>query len=122
MPLVKRPYQGDAQYESQLDDETDTQSAEPGSHDTDTLPDGPEVTPEETTFKKRYGDLRTHTHSLTKRISDLERQLSDASRQEVKIPSTPNEIQGFANQYPDVYRHILTIARTELIREKDDLL
>lgn len=78
-------------------------------------------TPEEKTWKKRYGDLRTHSNSLNDRIKELETQLNAASKKEVKIPSTPQELEAFSKTYPDVFRNIRSIVLTELMQEKEHI-
>jgi len=69
---------------------------------------------EEKTFKKRYGDLRRHTqkseHELKGRIEALEAQLSDATKKEIKLPKSDEEIEMWAKEYPDVAAIVETIA------------
>ena len=70
--------------------------------------------PEEKTFKKRYGDLRRHTqkneHELKGRIEALEAQLSDATKKEIKLPKSDEEIEMWAREYPDIAAIVETIA------------
>ncbi len=72
-------------------------------------------------WQKRYSDLRTHTNVQTERIKELQSQLLAAQRKEVKIPSSQDEINEFAKKYPDIYRHIRSIAMTELLTERENL-
>jgi len=69
---------------------------------------------EEKTFKKRYGDLRRHTqkneHELKSRIEALEAQLSDATKKEIKLPKSDEEIEMWAREYPDIAAIVETIA------------
>ncbi len=80
-----------------------------------------DLTAEQRSWKKRYGDLRTHSNSLTERIKNLETQLLAAQKQEVKIPSSKEELGQFAQKYPDIYRHIRSIAMTELLQERESI-
>jgi len=72
-------------------------------------PEDDNLTSEEKTFKKRYGDLRRHAakekQELEDRISALESQ-----GKEVKPPKTEEELKAWAKKYPDVASIIETIA------------
>jgi hypothetical protein len=69
---------------------------------------------EEETFKKRYGDLRRHTQKIQedfkKEIDDLRTQLEQAARKEMKLPKSEDDLKAWADQYPDVYKIVETIA------------
>ncbi len=69
---------------------------------------------EEKTFKKRYGDLRRHTQKQTDdlqtKIKQLEKQLDVTTKEAIKLPKSEQEIEEWANQYPDVAGIIETIA------------
>ena len=69
---------------------------------------------EEKTFKKRYSDLRRHQQKqadeLKAKITDLERQLSEATRKEMKLPKSEEEIEAWTKEYPDVAGIVETIA------------
>lgn len=71
-------------------------------------------TAEEKTFKKRYGDLRRHTQEEKEKYEDrirkLEEQLTQSTKQEIKLPKTEKEIELWAKKYPDVAAIIETIA------------
>ena len=60
---------------------------------------------EEKTFKKRYSDLRRHQQKqadeLKAKITDLERQLTEAARKEMKLPKSEEEIEAWTKEYPD---------------------
>jgi len=72
---------------------------------------------EEKTFKKRYGDLRRHSQKQKEeyetRLSKLEAQLNDASRESIQLPKSPDEIKEWAAAYPDVAAIVETIASTK---------
>jgi hypothetical protein len=71
--------------------------------------------PEESTFKKRYGDLRRHAQQVQSQkdseIEALKQQLQDATKQQIKFPKTEQEVESWAKKYPDVAAIIDTIAR-----------
>ena len=84
----------------------------------------PEATPEpeeaepanaeEKTFKKRYSDLRRHqqqqTEEFKKEIEALKSQLNDATKKEMKLPKSDEDIEEWAKEYPDVAAIVETIA------------
>lgn len=112
--IGRRLYQ--AAYTTTLDD-PDTPAPEPVTSNDTSEPD-PD-TAEEKMWKKRYADLRSHTTGLTERINSLETQLQAANQKEIKIPSTKDELESFMQKYPDVYRHIRSIAMQELMQERE---
>lgn len=107
-------------YRTEEENET-TQENEPGST-TNTSSTDLTLSPEETSFKKRYGDLRTHSNQLAEENKLLKRQLQDASKQELKMPSTEAELVSFERQYPDVVRHIKSLAMQSTIAERDSVI
>ena len=69
---------------------------------------------EERTFKKRYGDLRRHSQEkekeYQKKLQDLEGQLATATKKEMKLPKSDEDIEAWAKEYPDVAKIVETIA------------
>ena len=69
---------------------------------------------EEKTFKKRYGDLRRHTQEkekqFQKQLDDLKTQLDKATKKEIKLPKSEEEIDEWSKEYPDVAAIVETIA------------
>ena len=69
---------------------------------------------EEKTFKKRYSDLRRHqqkqSEDFKKEIDELKRQLGDATKKEMKLPKSDEDIEQWAADYPDVAAIVETIA------------
>jgi hypothetical protein len=72
------------------------------------------VNAEERSFKKRYGDLRRHQQAKEKeyedRIKALEQQLNQATKQEIRLPKSDEDIEAWATKYPDVAAIVETIA------------
>lgn len=69
---------------------------------------------EERSFKKRYGDLRRHQQQKEKeyedRIQALEQQLSQATKSEIKLPKSDDDLEAWSAKYPDVAAIVETIA------------
>ena len=69
---------------------------------------------EEKTFKKRYGDLRRHSQEkereFKKELDNLKFQLEKATKQEIRLPKSEEELETWAKDYPDVAKIIETIA------------
>ena len=69
---------------------------------------------EERSFKKRYGDLRRHSQKqqedFQNQINELKEQLSAATKKEIKLPKSDEEIGEWMKQYPDVAAIVETIA------------
>ena len=72
------------------------------------------VNAEEKSFKKRYGDLRRHQQNKDKdyeeRIKVLEKQLTESTKSEIKLPKSDEDIDAWAKEYPDVAAIVETIA------------
>ena len=72
------------------------------------------TTAEEKTFKKRYSDLRRHqqqqAEEFKKEIDALKSQLSLAAQKEMKLPKSDEDIEKWADEYPDVAAIVETIA------------
>jgi len=72
------------------------------------------VNAEEKTFKKRYGDLRRHMQEKEKefqgQLEELKKQLDSATRKEMKLPKSEEDLEKWVKEYPDVAAIIETIA------------
>jgi DNA repair exonuclease SbcCD ATPase subunit len=71
-------------------------------------------TAEEKTFKKRYGDLRRHSQEkekeFQKQLNELKEQLEKATKKEMQLPKSDEDIEAWAKDYPDVAKIVETIA------------
>ena len=69
---------------------------------------------EEKTFKQRYGDLRRHMQEKEKEVAakleKLEKQLEAATKNELVLPKSNEEIEAWAKKYPDVAGIVEAIA------------
>lgn len=76
--------------------------------------DDSNLSAEEKSFKKRYGDLRRHsqqqTLALQKQIDELKQQLTKSTEQQIKLPTSEDELATWAKTYPDVAKIVETIA------------
>jgi len=76
--------------------------------------DDTELTAEEKTFKQRYGDLRRHMQEKEKEVAakleKLEKQLELATKNELVLPKSNDEIEAWAKKYPDVAGIVEAIA------------
>lgn len=72
-----------------------------------------ELSAEEKNWKKRYGDLRSHSQAeaetLKARIEELQKQNSG----EMKPPATEEELKAWSEQYPDAARIIETMVEAK---------
>ena len=80
---------------------------------------------EERSFKKRYGDLRRNQQQKEKeyedRINALEQQLTQATKQEIRLPKSDEDIEAWATKYPDVAAIVETIAIKKAKEQSADL-
>jgi len=69
---------------------------------------------EEKTFKKRYSDLRRHqqkqAEEFKEELAALKTQLESATKKEMKLPKSDEDIEQWASDYPDVAAIVETIA------------
>jgi hypothetical protein len=72
------------------------------------------TTAEEKTFKKRYSDLRRHQQKQAEEfkaeLDAMKRQLEQATKKEMKLPKSDQDIEQWAADYPDVAAIVETIA------------
>lgn len=84
-----------------------------------------DLNPEEETFKKRYGDLRRHMQSkesqYAEEINKLKSQLESVTKRQVKLPKSDEELEEWAERYPDVAKIVETIATKKAIEARKDV-
>ena len=82
-------------------------------------------TAEEKTFKKRYGDLRRHSQEKEKKfqqqLEELKEQLGKATKKEMKLPKSDEDIEAWATEYPDVAKIVETIAMKKAREQSAEL-
>ena len=87
--------------------------------------DDKNLSAEEKTFKKRYGDLRRHLQNKEKefgdQLSEVKKQLDEATRKEIHLPKSDEDIEKWAKEYPDVAAIVETIAIKKAKEQSDHL-
>ena len=80
---------------------------------------------EEKTFKKRYGDLRRHSQEkereFQKQLDELKDQLNKATKKEMKLPKSDEDLEAWATEYPDVAKIVETIAMKKAKEQSEQL-
>jgi hypothetical protein len=86
--------------------------------------DDSNLSAEEKTFKKRYGDLRRHSQQqqtqLQSQIDELRSQLTQSTEKQIKLPKSEDELNAWAAQYPDVAKIVETIALKKIREENQE--
>jgi hypothetical protein len=84
-----------------------------------------ELSAEEKNFKKRYGDLRRHVQDKEQewkiKFEKLEQQLNAASKNELVLPKSEQDIEAWAKKYPDVAGIVEAIADKKANERAADL-
>lgn len=97
------------QEEAELKELQEENKAEKKQEDDDS-----NLSAEEKTFKKRYGDLRRHSQQqqtqLQTQIDELKTQLQKSTSNQIKLPKSEEELAAWAEQYPDVAKIVESIA------------
>jgi len=86
---------------------------------------GEAIGKEEESFKKRYGDIRRHLSTKEKefndRLTELQSQLDKATKNELVLPKSEEEILAWTKKYPDVAAIVETIADRKAKDRSSDL-
>ena len=89
------------------------------------IEDDKNLSAEEKTFKKRYGDFRRHLQTKEKefgdQLSEIKKQLDEATRKEIRLPKSDEDIEKWAKEYPDVAAIVETIAIKKAKEQSDHL-
>ena len=115
------PEEETAEQEEPSGDVTEEPSAAPeGNSEQEEKPqakaqeDDAELSAEEKSFKKRYGDLRRHMQEKEKEVQaqldKLKAQLEAATKNELVLPKSEEEVEAWAKKYPDVAGIVEAIA------------
>ena len=87
--------------------------------------DDSELSAEERSFKKRYGDIRKHMQEkdaeYKAQLEKLEKQLEAATKNELVLPKSDEEIEAWAKQYPDIAGIVEAIAAKEADKKASTL-
>ena len=100
--------------EEELKQLTEKNVEKPVSSTEDATEDDSNLSAEEKSFKKRYGDLRRHSQqqqlTLQKQIDELRSQLTQSTEKQIKLPTNEEDLAKWAATYPDVAKIVETIA------------
>ena len=84
-----------------------------------------DLSAEEKNFKKRYGDLRRHTQEKEKefqaQLDKLTSQLDAATRNELVLPKSEDEVDAWAKKYPDIAGIVEAIADKKASERSSEL-
>ena len=84
-----------------------------------------DLSAEEKNFKKRYGDLRRHTQEKEKefqaQLDKLQSQLEAATKNELVLPKSEDEVDAWAKKYPDIAGIVEAIADKKANERSADL-
>ena len=84
-----------------------------------------DLSAEEKNFKKRYGDLRRHTQEKEKefqaQLDKLTSQLDAATKNELVLPKSEDEVEAWAKKYPDVAGIVEAIADKKASERSSEL-
>ena len=120
--FISRPYSQEERLKKDEEELARLIEEQKGSKETSEEKEESEAEPtsaEEKTFKKRYGDLRRHTQEKEKQfqnqLNELKTQLEQATKKEMKLPKSDEDIEAWAKDYPDVAKIVETIAMKKAI-------
>ena len=100
----------EAQQRGELEDEEESEETTK-AEETDTEVEEATLSPEEKSFKKRYGDLRRHMQEKEKEWNEKFEAFEKRMKKEaVTPPKSDEDIEEWAKQYPDVAGIVETIA------------
>ena len=111
--------------DTQVQNESVSKQKVEAESESETQEDDAGLTAEEKTFKQRYGDLRRHMQEKEKetaaKLDKLQQQLDAATKNELVLPKSEQEIDAWAKQYPDVAGIIEAIADKKAKERASDL-
>jgi len=111
--FVNKPYTQEERVKRDEDELEELMKAREGGEETEEVEAEP-TNAEEKTFKKRYSDLRRHQQKQAEEfkteLAALKSQLESATKKEMKLPKSDEDIEQWASDYPDVAAIVETIA------------
>jgi hypothetical protein len=111
--FVNKPYTQEERVKRDEDELEELMKAREGGEETEEVEAEP-TGAEEKTFKKRYSDLRRHQQKQAEEfkteLAALKTQLESATKKEMKLPKSDEDIEQWASDYPDVAAIVETIA------------
>ena len=112
--FVNRPYSNEERIKKDEEELEQLLKEQRGEEETTEEVEEEPTNAEEKTFKKRYSDLRRHqqkqAEEFKQEIDALKQQLSAATKKEMKLPKSDEDLEDWAKDYPDVAAIVETIA------------
>ena len=115
----KRIEQDEAELKALMEGRTESPTEEESTEEKEANTEVKEETlsAEERTYKKRYSDLRKHLNKQSEEIKELKAQMENASKGELRPPSSDESIEAWSKKYPEIASIVETIA-TKKAEEK----
>ena len=111
--FVNKPYTQEERVKRDEEELEELMKAREGEEEAEEVEAEP-TSAEEKTFKKRYSDLRRHQQKQAEEfkteLAALKSQLESATKKEMKLPKSDEDIETWAAEYPDVAAIVETIA------------
>ena len=111
--FVNKPYTQEERVKRDEEELEELMKARDGEEELEEVEAEP-TSAEEKTFKKRYSDLRRHQQKQAEEfkteLAALKSQLESATKKEMKLPKSDEDIETWATEYPDVAAIVETIA------------
>ena len=111
--FVNKPYTQEERVKRDEEELEELMKARDGEEEVEEVEAEP-TSAEEKTFKKRYSDLRRHQQKQAEEfkteLAALKSQLESATKKEMKLPKSDDDIETWATEYPDVAAIVETIA------------
>ena len=102
---------GENTEDTQVQATDDSKQEKQESKEVETQEDDTGLSPEEKSFKKRYGDLRRHMQEKEKEWNErLESLEKNKAKQSIVPPKSTEDIEAWAKEYPDIAGIVETIA------------
>lgn len=112
-------YKDDEEETQEAQDPTQTETVATQENESESFvsSEKKEETSPEHDYKKRYDDLKRHYDQKIQEFKNKEQELESVVQQStnsnMSLPKTPEELEKFREEYPDVYDVIETIASTK---------
>ena len=112
--FVNKPYTQEERVKRDEEELEELMKAQRGETEPEEEVEAEPTNAEEKTFKKRYSDLRRHQQKQAEEfkaeLAAMKSQLESATKKEMKLPKSDEDIEQWASNYPDVAAIVETIA------------
>lgn len=112
--FVNKPYTQEERVKRDEEELEELMKAQRGEAEPEEEVEAEPTNAEEKTFKKRYSDLRRHQQKQAEEfkaeLAAMKSQLEAATKKEMKLPKSDEDIETWAKEYPDVAAIVETIA------------